>query len=121
MKSGTISLNGNRLRVNDRSYGLTPNSTLLVIRPFKWSGILIALLISAFGFAFLDLLHLNEVTLIFGATIVCVFFGLAVAQFVIITSDIRGSEYCVATWGIYWHLKRQHQNISENSSFGGHR
>lgn len=101
------------LETNNDTYALTPNMTFSVLRPFRVSGIGIAVLLSAFGIAFTDLLKLGELWIISGCATLFFVAGNSLAQLVLTNRELRGTDLSTAVWGTYRHLNRVRRQIAQ--------
>ena len=107
------------LDATNDSYPLTPNSTFSASRPFRAAGILTAVMISAFGIAFSDLLYTAELWAVGGIATVCFLLGNSIAHLLVTNADLRGSDRSVATWGTYPHLSRKRRELADVVRKGG--
>jgi hypothetical protein len=101
------------LHTSNDSYPLTPNTTFSAPRPFRAMGIVTALMISAFGVAFSDLLFWNELGIVTLSAAACFFLGNTIAHLLIVNSDLRGSDLSVAAWGTYRHLNQVRRELAD--------
>lgn len=101
------------LETNNDTYALTPNTTFSVLRPFRVSGIGIAVLLSAFGIAFTDLLKPGELWIISGCAALSFVAGNSLAHLVLTNRELRGTDLSTAVWGTYRHLNRVRRQIAE--------
>lgn len=110
---GTVEIGAGVLHTHNHSYALTRNTNFSAPRPFRASGIGVAVLISAFGFAFRDLLYPMEICVVAGCAIAAFGLGNSIAHLLIINKDLRGSDSSVAVWGTYRHLSLIRRQLAD--------
>lgn len=109
-----IEIDNGVLHTSNDSYALTPNTTFSAPRPFRAVGIVTALMISAFGVAFSDLLFWHELGVVTICAAISFLLGNSIAHLLIVNSDLRGSDLSVAAWGTYRHLNRVRRDLANS-------
>lgn len=110
---GKAEIKRGRLKTSNDSYPINDNTTFSVQRPFRESGIIIAVLLMGFSLAFWDLLFWWEQLLIGGCAVVLVLIGVRLAHLTIVSRDLAGSPLSVAVWGTYADLNRKLDEIAD--------
>jgi len=118
---GQIHISDNAIHTHNDSYILSNITTISARRPFLGAGCMIAVLISAFGGSFFDLLKPTELITIAVGTGACLFLGFWLGQLQLLSRDLRGSVLGTAIWGSYRHLNRIRRQVADaiNHTQGG--
>lgn len=103
---GTAEVGDGVLETSNDSYALTANTNFSVPRPLRPAGIMGAILLSAFGASFSDLLYPHEIILLGGFVIGIYLIGNRLACLTVTNRELIGSPMSVAVWGTYGHLNQ---------------
>ena len=100
------------LETSNDNYPLTPNTSISVLRPFRASGIGIAVQLLVFGFAFNDIHYPVELWFIAGSATAAFLAGNTLANLILINRELQGSGQSGALWGTYRHLNRLRKDLA---------
>ncbi len=95
------------------SYTLVPGTNVSAPRPSRWPGYGIAVLLSAFGFSFHDILYAGELAVLGAIAVACVIAGKLLAQLALTNTHLRGSTMTIALWGTYPHVNRIRRQVAD--------
>lgn len=110
---GSYDIRSGLLETHNDSYTLSRGTHVSARRPFLAGGMMMALLLGAFGATFYDLLYIHEWGVLVASVAACLTFGLKVGQLTLVNRELRGSDLSTALWGTYGHLNLIRREIAD--------